>query len=429
MKQKMHACLLVVLALRNLRRNLRRTVLTASAMIVGGALLVLSFTIGDGGHEQWIDSGVRLGNGHVTVERPEYRVSRSIDDRLPAYVRHAVERVLASPEVAPHVVATSAKLTINGLASSSVGARPAQIVAVDPVAESGFGLVDDRMVEGRYLEPDDRLTAYVGAGLVDSLELRLGSRFVVQAQDTEREITGQLLRVVGIFRSGVPAVDQMTIHIPLVTAGDWLGSQNDVTNIGVVLEGSAATARVRGHLERALVDPVTRGDAHVMGWREADPALAAAVAIDDLGNYLTNGFLFLIIAFCIINTVLMSVMHRHREFGLLQVLGLTPVQTGAIVLVEGLTLSVASGLLGVALGLAGAWYFFGDGLDMSAIMEDVGDVTFSGAVIDPVIVPLFAARRLLQIVVFILCIGAVASIYPALRAAQVDTTEAMKFDC
>ncbi len=426
--QKMHARVLVVLAMRNLRRHLRRTVLTASAMIVGGALLVFTFAIGDGGHEQWIDSGVRLGNGHVTVERPEYRVSRRIDDRLAADVRRAAEQALAAPEVAPHVVATSAKLSINGLASSSAGARPAQIVAVDPVAETGFGMVDDQIVEGRYLEPDDRLAAYVGAELVDSLELRLGSRFVVQAQDTEREIAGQLLRVVGIFRSGVPAVDQMTIHIPLTTAGDWLGSQNDVTNVGVVLDGSAATALVRGHLERALADPVTRGDARVMGWREADPALAAAIAIDDFGAYLTNGFLFVIIGFGIVNTVLMSVMHRRREFGVLQALGLTPGQTGAIVLVEGLTLSAASGLLGVALGLAGTWYFFGAGLDMSAVMEDIGDMTFSGAVIDPVIVPLFATRRLLQIVTFILCIGAVASIYPALRAARVDVTEAMKFD-
>ena len=426
--QQRHARVLVVLALRNLRRHLRRTVLTASAMIVGGALLVFSFTIGDGGHEQWIDSGVRLGNGHVTVERPEYRVSRRIDDRLTADVRRAAEQALAAPEVAPHVVATSAKLSINGLASSSAGARPARIVAVDPVAETGFGMVDDQIVEGRYLEPDDRLAAYVGAELVDSLELRIGSRFVVQAQDTEREIAGQLLRVVGIFRSGVPAVDQMTIHIPLTTAGDWLGSRSDVTNVGVVLDGSAATALVRGHLERALADPVTRGDARVMGWREADPALAAAIAIDDFGNYLTNGFLFVIIAFGIVNTVLMSVMHRRREFGVLQALGLTPGQTGAIVLVEGLTLSAASGLLGVALGLAGTWYFFGDGLDMSGVMENIDDMTFSGAVIDPVIVPLFTARRLLQIVAFILSIGAVASIYPALRAARVDVTEAMKFD-
>ena len=121
-------------------------------------------------------------------------------------------------------------------------------------------------------------------------------------------------------------------------------------------------------------------------------------------------------------------MHRHREFGVLQALGLTPGQTGAIVLVEGLTLSAASGLLGVGLGLLGTWYFFGDGLDMSALVENIDEMTFSGTVIDPIIVPLFGARRIAQIVTFILCIGAAAAIYPALRAARIDVTEALKFD-
>lgn len=424
----MHIRVLAVLALRNLRRHLWRTLLTASAMIIGGALLVFSFAIGDGGHEQWIDSGVRLGSGHVTVEHPEYRVSRRIDHRLPEAVRRAAEQALAAPEIAPRVTALSGKLSINGLASSAAGARPARIVAVDPRAETGFGMVDDNVVEGRYLEPGDTLAAYVGVDLVDSLELRVGSRFVVQAQDTEQEIAGQLLRVVGIFRSGAPSVDQMVIHIPLATASEWLGSGSDVTNVGVVLDGSAAAPRVAERLAHALAEPVARGDARVMEWREADPALAAAITIDDFGNYMTQGFLFIIIAFGVVNTVLMSVMHRHREFGVLQALGLTPRQTGAIVLVEGLTLSAASGLLGVALGLAGTWYFLGDGLDMSALMGNIDEMSFSGAVVDPVIIPLFAARRMAQIVAFILCLGALAAAYPALRAARIDVIEALKFD-
>ena len=86
----------------------------------------------------------------------------------------------------------------------------------------------------------------------------------------------------------------------------------------------------------------------------------------------------------------MSVLHRHREFGVLQALGLTPGQTGAIVLVEGLTLTAVSGFIGVSLGLFATWYFIGDGLDFSALIGE--EMTFSGVVIDPVIVPLFSTR-------------------------------------
>ncbi len=421
----MHARVLVLLAMRNLRRHVRRTVLTSSAMVVGGALLVFTFSLGDGYHEQWIDSGVRLGEGHVTIERPEFRVSRRIEDRLPVEVRRAAEEAFESPEVAPRVVATTAKLAVNGLASSAAGARPAQIVAVDPEAEADFSPIDERVIEGRYLAPDDRLAAYVGVELVDSLELRLGSRFVVQAQDAEREIAGQLLRVVGIFESGVPEVDQSLVHIPLATAGEWLGSAGDVTNVGVVLDDSTATAAVAGRLERALDELIARGDARVMGWREANPALGAAVAIDDFGNYLVQGFIFTIIAFGIVNTVLMSVLHRRREFAVLRALGLTPGQTGAIVLVEGLTMTAASGFIGVGIGLAVTLLIAENGLDFSALMDEM---TFSGVLIEPIAYPLVRTVRLVQVLLFILFIGAAASVYPALRAARLDVTEAMKFD-
>ena len=420
-----HLRVLAGLALRNLRRHARRTLLTAAAMTLGAGLLIFSFSLADGTQEQWIRAGVRMGTGHVTVERPEFRTSRKIEDRLTGEVRDAALRAAAAAEIAPHVVAVSARLSINGLASSAAGARQVRVAAVDPRAESRFGTLDDNPVEGRYLAPDDRLLAYVGAGLAAGLDLQLGSRFVVQAQDAQGGIAAQLLRVVGLFRSGVPEIDQSTIHIALGTAGEWLGTRQDVTSVGVLLADSTAVDEVAAALERALQEPVERGLARVMAWNEADPALASAIAIDDLGNYVTQLLLFTIIAFGVMNTVLMSVLHRHREFGVLQALGLTPGQTGAIVLIEGLALTAISGCIGVALGLLGTWYVVGDGLDISSM---TGDMTFAGVALDPVIRPAFRAQRVLQALAFIAFVGALASIYPAVRAARIDVTEAMKFD-
>ena len=417
---------IAVLALRNLRRHLRRTLLTAAAMIIGGAMLMFALSLGDGTHEQWIDSGVRTGSGHVTVEHPGFRLSRRIEDRLPEAARASVLRTLASTALADRVQVVSAKLAVSGLASSPAGARPVQALGVEPIAEAAFSTLDDQLVEGRYLEPDDRLAAYIGLGLAESLDLRLGSRLVVTAQDAKKEIAGQLLRVVGIFRSGVPEIDQVIIHMPIATAGEWLGTGHDVTNVGIILDDGAAVSPVVRSLRLALADPIANGTTTVMGWREAMPELAAAVALDDLGNYLVFGILFIIIGFGIVNTVLMSVMQRSREFGVLQALGLTPGQTGVLVLVEGLLLTVLSGLVGVALGTLGTWYFFGDGLDYSVLIG--GELTFSGVVIDPIIIPEFRTSRFVQVLVFILGIGAIASIYPAMRAATINVTEAMKFD-
>lgn len=420
------ATTLVRLALRNLRRQARRSSITAAAMIVGGMLMIFSLSIGDGGHEQWIESGARMGSGHIAIQAPNFQTSRKIDDRLPAPARAAAAAALRNPQISEHLLAAVPQLAVVGLASSPTGARPAQIVGVDPIAEAEFSILDDKLVEGRYLEPDDRLAAYVGAGLLEGLDLRLGSRFVLTAQDADGEIAGQLVRVVGVYRSGVPEVDQVVIHIPLATAGSWLRSGDDVTTIAVLLDSSDRVVPTSRTLSSELSAEIEAGDLTVLGWREAMPVLDAAVRIDDLGNYVWQGIMFGIIALGIVNTVLMSVLYRKREFGLLQALGFTPRQTGGLIVTEGIILTFVSGLIGIALGLFLTWFFFRDGLDFSFAWDE--DWSFSGIAMDPVFIPLFRTTRVIQSLVFLFLIGTFASIYPAYRATRIDVAEAMKFE-
>jgi ABC-type antimicrobial peptide transport system permease subunit len=122
----------------------------------------------------------------------------------------------------------------------------------------------------------------------------------------------------------------------------------------------------------------------------------------------------------------MSVLHRHREFGVLQAMGLTPAETGSLVLVEGLVLTAISGSAGIALGLFVTWFFWRDGLDFSAMWNE--EWSISGVILDPVVVPLFRTDRVLQSLAFILIVGCLASLYPAFRASRIDVTEAMKFE-
>ncbi|MEJ2318508.1 MAG: FtsX-like permease family protein [Gemmatimonadales bacterium] len=420
------ARLMLRLALRNLRRQARRSLLTAAAMVIGGGLLIFSVSLGDGTHEDWIESGVRTGSGHIAIQAPGYLLSHKIEDRLSTETVAAARAALRSPGIAESVLEVVPKLTTGGLASSPTGARPVEVAGVDPVDEARFSTLDERAIEGRYLEPDDRLAAYVGAELAEGLELRLGSRMVLTAQDAEGEISGQLVRVVGIFQTGIPEVDQRIVHIPLRTAGEWLGAEGAVTTVAVLVDRSRVVRRTVRRLEAALAEPIADGRLAVLTWQEAMPELDAVVKVDDLGNYMFQGIMFGIIALAIVNTILMSVLYRHREFGVLQALGFTPGQTGALVMAEGVVLTVLSGLLGIGLGLLVTWFFWRDGLDISFTWQE--DWTFSGVVLDPVIVPLFRTARVIQGLLFILFIGTLASFYPAYRATRIDVAEAMKFE-
>jgi ABC-type lipoprotein release transport system permease subunit len=416
--------LLFRLALRNVRRQARRSVLTAAAIVLGLALQIFSRSLADGGHETWIDAAVRLASGHVAIQHPDYLPRRVIEDRLAGATADAALRVLADTAVAPLVAAAAPRFEARGLASSPRGAVPAVIVGVDPAADDAVSDLARRATAGRPLESGDRLAAYVGEGLARRLRLDVGSRLVLTAQAVDSAIAGQLVRIVGTFRTGVPEVDDGMLQLPLATAQEWLGAGRDVTGIAVMLRSSYDVPRVVDALRLALAAAATPVAVH--SWRETNPELDSAVRIDDYGDYVFHAVLLLIVALAIVNTILMAVLSRTREFGIVRALGLRRRDVAGLVVLEGTLLTLLAGLVGLAVGLGGTWLFFRNGLDFSAFMDQ--EFTAAGAVIDPVIVPSFRLENVLDSVWIVILIGITASLYPAWRATRIAVAEAMKFE-
>jgi ABC-type lipoprotein release transport system permease subunit len=313
---------------------------------------------------------------------------------------------------------------MQGLASSATNAFPVFITGVDPEVEARFSPLGGRLVEGRYLQADDRLSAVIGQRLAERLDLVLGSRLVLTAQDATGEIAGQFVRVVGIFKSGIPEVDEGLVHLPLTTAQEWLSVPGAVTSLAVLLRSSAWVDPVRLQLLQAMGG--ASPDLTVLRWQQAAPELDAAIRFDNVGNYLFFIILFAIVGLAIINTLLMAVLYRTREFGVLRALGLTRGETAAVAFSEGVLLTFFSGLAGLALGFAVTWGFFRHGIDFSGMLTS--DITISGVLYNPVVVPVFRANRVLQGTGAILLIGVAASFYPAFRARRIDVAEAMKFE-
>ena len=408
------------LALRNLGREMRRSALTAAAMAVGLALLIFSRTIADGAHEDWIDAGVRLGSGHVTFNAPGYRDSESLDDRMSTAQVEASLAALAEADV-PELPLASVRVATRGLASSPDGALPTFIIGVDAATETMFSKLNEKVVDGRYLQDGDRLHAYLGEALAERLGLRTGSRMVLTAQAASGDIERQLVRVVGAYRSGVEELDRRLIHIPLETARSWLGVEGATEVAGLLPHSSFTDLVIEG-----VEDAASRGGAEVVGWPETQPDLYSALKLDDGGDWAFHIILFAIVALAIVNAIFISVLHRKRELGLLRALGLSSRETGLVVYFEGVLLTVASGFVGVGIGLAVMFLFFRDGLDISAWMP--GDINFGGVAFDPVMVPVIGVKHVVQSVLMTFAIGLSASLYPAWHAARLDPAETVKVD-
>jgi len=423
--------LLVKLSWRNLWRNPRGTLLTALALGLGLALLLISLGLLDGGHEQTIADGVRFGPGHVVVQAKGYQ-DTSADDLL--LTAEEVSKVLAYLKTEPMdrlVRGVSPRLLATGLLSSSANAAGVRIVGVIPPDERNVSLIPERMVIGTYLNSDSPSAVVIGADLATKLEVKIGSKVVLMTQalrpdgagakdESEEEMHTTLLRVSGIFRTGLLAVDANIINMPLPAAQDLLGVKDgQVTQIALLLKREGDSSQVA----RAIRAQLTGAPVEVLTWRESIPMLAQILGLDHAFNYIMNGVILAMVGLGILNTILMRVLERRYEFGVCKALGLRPRQLAVMVIGESLALTVISLTLGLGLGLSVDYYFATSGLDLRLLFRTGLPPAL---VFDPILYSQLSLNRIVWSVSIVFMMATVISFYPALKAARTDLPDALK---
>jgi putative ABC transport system permease protein len=408
------------MAWRNLWRNPRRTSLTALAFAVGVFLLIFFLGLGDGMHEKMIETGVRLGSGHVVIEPRGARDRVAANLLLAPDASRAVREVLASPELAARVKGSAPRLLVSGLLSSANNSTGVQVIGMEPQRERGLSLLPARVVEGSFLAADGATPpVVVGTALAEKLEVDLGSKVVLMAQ-AGTQIQSQLLRVRGIFATGLEDVDAHVVTMRLGDLQRMLGRPGVISEQAIFLKRAEAAERVRDLVAAGL----RRKPVSVLTWREALPQLDQFIAIDDAGNYIFNGILLVMVTLGVVNTILMAVLERRREFGLLVALGMRPRSIALMVTVESALLTALGAGVGLVAGLAAHRYFAVHGLDISTMSSE--SLSVAGVAIDTVVYSHLYPGRVPGSILFISLLGLAAALYPALRAARTPPTEAMR---
>ncbi len=423
--------LLVKISWRNLWRNPRGTLLTALALGLGLALLLISLGLLDGGHEQTIADGVRLGPGHVVIQAKGYQDSSSDELLLAAAVVSRIEGFLQTRDMEHVVRGVSPRLLGTGLLSSSANASGVRIMGVIPQDEAAVSLIPHRMIKGTYLSSDTLSGVVIGAELARKLEVKIGSKLVLMTQalrqpgsktknDTGEEMHSTLLRVSGIFRTGLQAVDANIIHLSLPAAQTLLGvADGQVTQVALLLaqEGDSPV------VARALRKQLTGAPVEVLTWRESIPMLAQILGLDHAFNYIMNGVILAMVGLGILNTILMRVLERRYEFGVSKALGLRPLQLAVMVIGESLALTAISLALGLALGLSVEHYFATAGLDLRWIFKSGLPPALD---LDPILYSRLTGNRIVWSVGIVFMMATIISFYPALKAARTELPDSLK---
>ena len=408
--------MLLQLAFRNLRRNVRRTLITSAAVAVGMVVLVLSNTLRSGQYDDMIDSSVSQLAGHVVIQHPDYQQEQETE----LVVTKQRELVSALQSALPGATITS-RTRLGGILASSSSPTVVSLTAVDPTAEKAVSDMADKLVQGTWVTEDSK-SIVIGQNMADLLQVDLGDRLVFTTS-IDGEMNSHLYRLTGVFRTGAEEVDAFMGYVSLDSVSDVLGTTNTANQIAVHLASASETETALPAVDQIVKDTTDQAVA-VQPWSEVLPDVIAMIKVDQVSNEMISVSLMFIVAMGILNTMLMNVLERSKEFGVLMAIGFKRASLFKLILIEASLIGIIGGGLGAILGMAAAYPLVANGLDLTSMMGE--GMSINGAVTSTVLHGRYDLRWIVGYILLSVVCAVLSALYPAWKVQKLTPVDAMR---
>lgn len=332
----------MLMAWRNIRRNPRRTILTILAIAFACVLLIFMLSLQIGTYEVMIDTSVKTRTGHIQILQQGYNTDHKI--RQTVKTPWDIARML---DQTPNITAISFRSNAFALLSSNLRTSGGFITGIDPEKEAKISSVPQTIRQGRYLNPSDTNAAVVGSLLAKNLKIGIGDELVVLGSAMDSSVAATVLKVTGIFSSGMDEYDRTAIQIPLRHFQDTFAMGSAVHEIIIICDSLWHVGRVKSAISKNLSTLRIQSDLTCLSWDELTPGLIQSIQMDLGGGLIFYAILLVMVAFSIMNTFVMAVFERTKEFGTLMAIGAGPWRLSRILILESGFLT----LCGIGLGI------------------------------------------------------------------------------
>jgi len=404
--------ILTRLAWRNLWRHKRRTWLTASAIAFSAMLLVFMITLQFGSYDMMIDTTLRVYTGQMQVQRAGYkdkRQMRSVVANAPTLAAQLRERT--------GYATIAVRAQGFALASSVERSYGVPVIGVQPEYERGVSTLPQLVKQGRYLADSRAQELVIGSALARNLKLKLGDELTLLGSGRDGSVAATVLPVVGFFESGNPDLDRRLVMMPLATFQETFGMDNDAHLIVVSGPGFESIPQTKATVSQFIAG---QPGLVVLDWDELVPGIKQLIQTDMVQNWITYIALIVIVTLSIMNTFLMSVLERTREFGIMLALGISPLRLGIMVVLESAFLTLLGLAIGVAIGGGIAVWLHFEGFSFPGMKEIYAQFGLPG-----VIYPKLSVQSILLGPSVIFVFTLLAALYPAFRLRKLQPVEAI----
>ena len=404
------------LSWRNIWRNKRRSALTILAIVFATALLVFMLSFQLGSYDDMINASVTLDTGHIQIMPTGYHADQKIRN-----VIDSPDKLLDTVKQLPSVKGAAARAESFCLASSDNRTKGVLISGVHPAQEQTVSRLSKSMKTGEYLAADDADAAVIGLLLAKQLKLGIGDELTLLGQGRDGSIAAGIVTIKGIFQSGVDEFDRNVIQVPYAYFNDMFYMNHTAHRIVVLLDSLKTIEKSRSAIASRIDSARMDTDRlKIFTWDILMPGLRQTIRLDLISGFIMYGILIIVVCFSILNTFLMSILERKKEYGVLIAIGTTPLRLMKFVLTESMLMTLIGLIIGIGAGTAVTLFFSHHGIGLGEASDMLSQYGISDRLFPKLtLVSLVSGPLLILVFTFL------TALIPALRIRTLRPVEAI----
>lgn len=402
--------MLIKIAGRNLWRNKKRSVIIISAVSIGlwaGTFLTAFY---NGMIEQRINTAIGKEVSHIQLHHPKFRSDYDIQYDLPDS-----QKMLQTIESDSLVKTAAGRVMLKGMIASASGSSGITINGVQAEKENNLTKLHSKIIEGNYFDTDKSNEIIISEKIRKKLKLQLNKKAILTFQDKERNLAAEAFRIIAIYKTINAPYDESNVFVKNTAVDSLAGIPNGFNEIAILLKSNAFLDESMAQLRQKF--PNTE----IKSWKEITPELGLTVSVADQMTLIFMGIILAALAFGIVNTMMMAVLERTREIGMLLALGMNKFKIFIMILLETFFLILAGCPVGIILALLTVAITQQTGIDLSSYTE-----TYSSFGYDSVIYPSLTWNQLQTVLLLVIVTAFISALFPAKRALQLNPAESLK---
>lgn len=408
--------ILLMLSWRNLWRQKRRSMIVISSIALGVLMMLISIAFMNGMIYQMLDNSISTKLGHIAINKKGFFENMKLQTNF-----YPDESVLAAIRKDKDVVAFSERVKAFAMIQTSESARGVVIMGIYPDKEKNITKINEYTLRdegGAYLDDPAGSEIMISKSLASKLDVMVGDKVVLIIQDNDKERSGFGFTVKGLFQTPVQEYDNTVVFMGIKQLQTITGLGDNISEITIITKDKDIAATVKRRLINRINDP----DLEIMSWKDMAPTILSAINLIDSTMLIFYAIVFITIVFSIANTLVMAIMERFHEIGVMKSIGTRPSYIFFTIMLEALNLGIVGLAVGLVAGIGIILLLGYTGLDFSNFMAAMRNWG-----VGSIIYPFLKFKDIVLSIVIVELTTMVAAIYPAVKAARIKPLEALHY--